>query len=508
MEFSEKLTALLSLTDIKGAELADSLGLGRPYISRIKTGERKMPSNVKTIRNIAEFFSTRFEDAFRLNALSNYTCDPRLNGSVNEGVIANVLCDWLMGVSRAQETPAGRFLSSFELFSNDTLPDERKQSDGKAPDSHGVFAYYKNDGKRQAVKDMLAYVDTLDKPCKIGLFTDESLDWLTEDVVFSRWLNASLSNQASRGITFERIQPPFNGVEFLFASIERWLPGYMAGAIQQYYYPWARDSLHRRTIFIFPGHIVLYSSSVYSIRESGMTILTRDAGIVEILTNEYAAIMKLCRPAMKTYRANTERIFTEAESVAAIEDTGIYKTGGLSINTLPAEIRERIRQLNTPFAKRLCESFEKRYESREKVLRNNQITDIMRFSKIEDIINGTVPIPGTYALQNKIIYYTPAEYKTHLEQILWFLTTFPNYNAVFTDDTNPDNVIAYAKGDTRALLVKIKEPFVVFDITEQTMAAAFCAYLRRFADERLMLGSRRDTIERVKAEIAKIASVL
>lgn len=312
MEFSDKLTTLLSITDIKSAELADSLGLGRPYISRIKTGERKMPSSPKVVRNIADFFSTRFEDVFSLNALSNYTRDPRINDSVNEGVIANVIFDWLTGVSRAEESPAGRFLSSFELFSSETLPSNRSQVSGKIPDEKGVFAYYGNEGKRQAVRDLLAYVDSLDKPCKIQLLTDESLDWIVEDIVFSRWLNASLSKQASRGVSFERIQPPFNGVEFLFSSIERWLPGYMAGAIQQYYYPWARDSLHRRTIFMISGQIALYSNSVFIEREAAMTMLTRDRGIVDKLANDYAMIMKLCRPAMRTYSASTERLFTEA----------------------------------------------------------------------------------------------------------------------------------------------------------------------------------------------------
>lgn len=504
MDFSEKLTALLSLTDIKSSELADSLKLGRPYVSRLKSGERKTPTNVEVVQDIANYFSNSFGDTFRMNALVSYTSDPRLNGFASEETIGKVIFDWLMGISRAEATPAERFIGNLELFSGDVAFTNNGVGCGRTLDKRGIYAYYGNEGKRQAVRDLLAHVDSLSQPCVIQLFTDESLEWIVEDIAFSRWLNAELSRLANRGVTFERIQPPFNDVEYTFSAIERWLPGYMVGAIQQYYFPWARDTLHRRSLFIIPEHIALFSDSVYGEEMSKITMLTHDREVVDIFASEYESIMKKCRPAMKTYSANTEQLFTEAENVAAIEAVGVYKTGCLSVNTLPEEICNRIKEIGTPFAQRMCESFKARTHARENVLLNNQITDIMCFSDLDDVFNSKLPIPGTYAIPDTTLYYTPTEYKLYLERILWFLKNFPNYNAVFSDDVSSNSVVAYSKGDARALLVKVSEPFIVFDVMEQSMAAALCAYLYKFASEKLMYGSRRDTIEELRAVIRKI----
>ena len=128
----------------------------------------------------------------------------------------------------------------------------------------------------------------------------------------------------------------------------------------------------------------------------------------------------------------------------------------------------------------------------------------MCFSDLDDVFNFKLPIPGTYAIPDTTLYYTPTEYKLHLERILWFLKNFPNYNAVCSDDVSSNSVVAYSKGDARALLVKVSEPFIVFDVMEQSMAAALCAYLYKFASEKLMYGSRRDTIEELRAVIRKI----
>ncbi len=103
-----------------------------------------------------------------------------------------------------------------------------------------------------------------------------------------------------------------------------------------------------------------------------------------------------------------------------------------------------------------------------------------------------------------MLYSTPAKYRAHLERILWYLDAFPNYQTVFSDDPTLKNVIAYAKWDRRALLVKTATPFAVFDVIEQSMAAAVCYYLHRVAAEKLGRDARHAVTERISEEIRRL----
>mgnify|MGYP002732655396 CR=1 FL=1 len=504
MNFSEKLTALLSLTGAKNAQLADALHIGRPYVSRLRTGERKLPAKPKLLRGMAAYFASRCGDDYRIRALSELTADPRLNAYADESVITEVLYDWFQGITAESNAPAGRFLSSFGLYAPKAAWEDSGAENAILRDAHGMAAYYGSAGRRKALRDMFAYVDSLKRPVTVLLFTDEDTSWVVDDAAYGRWLANELRQQTAAGMQYERIQPPFTSVEETFSAIERWLPGYMAGAVRQYYYPWARDQLHRRTIFVVPGEVVLYGDSVFGEREPPLTLLTRDAGIAEVCLEKYKAIKKLCRPAILTYTSASENLFACAEEVAAIEDAGVYKTDVLSVNTLPHSIRERIRSVGTPFAKRLGESFERRAKSRASVLRRHPIMDIMRLPAVANVLSGKEPIPGTQSLPGGPLYYTPAEYRAHLDNILWHLETYPNYSAVFTEDASFGSVTVFAKGDSRALLVKTTPPFSVFDVTERSMASAFCDYLRRIAEERMTPGARRATVALLDDEIQRL----
>ena len=50
----------------------------------------------------------------------------------------------------------------------------------------------------------------------------------------------------------------------------------MTGKMEQYFYPYPRDGLHRRTIYTASGEIALFSASVSGQHESLETVLTTE----------------------------------------------------------------------------------------------------------------------------------------------------------------------------------------------------------------------------------------
>lgn len=508
MEFYEKLSALMSLTAAKNIDLSKATGIDCAQLSKIKKGRRKMPRDRRRIRAMAEFFAPYFSDQYRRLVLYEFTSDPRLQCDISELALADVLFEWLTTSKKIMQTPAGRFLNSLESFPCEA--DISLESDAPSLEikGEGVAHYYGNGGKRQAMRDLIAYLMAEDEPCEIMIATDESQHWILEDAAFLHELNAKIAQLAKKGYTFRRIQPPATGVDITFRAIERWMPAYMQGAVEQYYYPWTRDELHRRTLFVVPGKIALYARSFFGENESRITVLSTERMLVDVCCEEFNALAARCKPMMRIYSPDEpEELIACLNEISAMEADGVYKSGTLSVTTLPDEIIRRLGQRGGS-AEMLSKSFLQRARLHREVLKRHTITELMYLPPLEEVFAGKVSVSGIAMFGLDKIYYTPAEYRLHLENILWKLETCPKYRVIFLKDPVLEHVTLYTKGDSRALIVKEARPYMLFSITEQHMASSLCDYLRHIAHAEQTEGSRRETVLRIRAEMNKLDEML
>lgn len=511
MDFSEKFSALLALTATKNIMLARALNIDTAQISRMKTGARKMPTKAHALQSIAEFLAGRFDSEYRLTALYELTNDARLHMTLTDASLAAIIYDWLVSPDPTPKNQFGRFLDRLGDFSMQDMKTVNQPSENTPPalGDNGFVAYYNNEGKRQAVRDFLAYVLTLNEPCTIRVFTDECLDWLLEDNAFNRELTSGISQCVQKGCKFQRIQPPTQTPESNVRSIERWLPAYMAGALRLFYYPWARDELHRRTIIVVPGQIAIHSDSLAEQRECPMTILTTDKMTVRLTDEHYSRILERCRTMMNVFTDDTSvKPSTLYEEISKLHDFGICKSGRLSILTLSPDLLSRIRLRGSLHIQRMFDDYEKNAQFRQEVLKTNVITDIICLPALEDVIQGTAQIPGTKSSPTDVLYYTPDEYRMHIEHILWYLDAYPNYQAVLLDEPLFENVILYVKGNRIALLIKEKDPFVLFEITEQSLVSSLCDYLWRLVKEQSYTDSRHIIVQRLKDELSRLEQAM
>lgn len=505
MNFSDKLTDLLNMTGTTTTSLAKALNMDRSNISRMKTGARGTPKP-DIIQSIAEYFTQFLTEDHLLSALYELTSDARLQSRPTGWVLTNVIFNWLStdNVPSPNRSEAGHFLNSIDKFTPIAETDDSVSSEPK-PISEGNFVvYYDNEGKWQAFRDFIAYVLSLDKGCTLEISSDECMDWIIEDAGFIRDFSRSIAQLVDKGCKFHRIQPPVDNLELSFRSLERWIPAYMASAITQYYYPFVRDNLYRRTLFIAPKHVALQAFSLNGQKNGRMTLLTTDRKMIDALSDEFSDQVSRCRHMMNLYTMEQpDRLFNCLLDFSKIDDTGIYKSSKLSTATLPPQILDRIARSGQPFARQMVETMQKRLKNLEKILENHVFIDMMHFVPPEEVMAGTLEIPGTKMISGPPLYYTPEEYILHLEQILWSLNHFPHYQLVLTNAPNLSKVVVYAKGINHAILVKQGAPFAIIEITEQHMAASLFDYLRHMADENMSVGSRHATIEQVEAEIRK-----
>ena len=388
------------------------------------------------------------------------------------------------------------------------LPDAIAENAQNRSGPEGFAVYHNNEGKRKAAEAFFNYIMSLEKPETIRIFTDEGDSWILESQRYAQQLSDDIKLFTQRGFCVERVQPPVRNLEGTFRDIERWLPAYTAGTLKMYYYPWARDELHRRTILLLPGHIAVYSMSLYGQRESIMTIVSTEAEIVNSFNSYFESIIERCRTMINVYTLDeSDKIFDCIQRMSRVHDSGLYKSFRLSVHTLPTDVILSTIQRGSPYVRQLMECYGQTERFKREVLEKNVITDIICLPRLEDVMANKEPIPGTAAGSNTL-YYTPTEYLHHLNRIIWYMKTYPNYRVALLNENELENVIIYTKGNDNALLVKKAFPFTMFEITDNSLSAAITGYLRRIADERICSGSREDTMRRLRNEAARVESLI
>lgn len=507
MEFSEKLSALLSLTATKNVMLARALDIDTAQISRLKKGTRKMPARLSLIQDIAGYFAGRFDSEYRLSALYELTGDARLHTNIDELMLTTIIYEWLIAPNSAPKSQISRFLDRFGTFSMEDVKTISPTPDAKqlTLEETGFVAYYNNEGKRQAVRELAAYLLSLDMPCTIRVFTDECMDWIIEDNSFTRELAGLIRQCVQKGCKFQRIQPPAQNSESIFRSIERWLPAYFSNALKLFYYPWSRDDLHRRTIFVAPGYVALHSDSLSGQKETPMTVLTTDPMTVQLTDEHYTRILERCRPAMAVHTADTAiKPADRYERISSVEDSAICKPSMLSILAIPPDLLTGICRRGTATVQRMFEDYAKNAQARARVLETSVITDILCLPDLNDVLQNAVPIPGTRISPTDWLYYTPEEYRMHLEYILWYMETYSNYHVILLDKPLLDNVTVYVKGNCFALLIRENDPFALFEVTEQALISSLHEHLWRLIKETPHTDSRQAVIRRLRNELQKL----
>lgn len=94
------------------------------------------------------------------------------------------------------------------------------------------------------------------------LFSDENMEWLYEDAAFAaRWAE-SFKKVIEKGNRVKIIHTVARDINEMLEAVTKWIPIYMTGAVEPYYYPRLRDGLFQRTLFIAPDTGAVVSSSV------------------------------------------------------------------------------------------------------------------------------------------------------------------------------------------------------------------------------------------------------
>jgi hypothetical protein len=477
--FNEKLDLLMNILKISNSALARHVSLDPSYISRLRNGHRQPSFEADYLQDMVKYFVKNCKDTYQKETINKLLSIRDLD-DVSCRLYETLMYEWL--IVKDDKEHIESFLDQVTDFQfRRRKPNQNKE--GRVLDlSEAVLKngtiYYGFQGKRKAVLIFLQKVLENPKPQKIYLLSEEKMDWLTEDPSFTKKWSLLLGQVVLQGNQVKIIHNINRSFDEMITAIKQWLPIYMTGAIEPYYYPKMRDRVFKKTLIIAEETIAITADTVGEFNKNQANILYTDQEMLKALTKEFNYYLELCRPLMKVYtQRNTAEYFQTLNEFESEQAPSILKSDGLSVLTLPKNVLEEM-AIDQVKSIDLIKLHEQRAKHFKENLKENKFTEIIHLPSLEAVKNDEVPIVFSNLLNDGFQKYTLFTFKKHLENLLEIYKNNPNYNLLITQGKTVAKHVAYVKEEVGLLVAKASHPPVIFAINESNITSAFWDYLK------------------------------
>lgn len=505
MTFAEKLDFLMNITKTTNSALAHSATLDASYISRLRTGKRLMPKDNHMIYSMAIFLVRQFKEDYQKKALLDAL--KLINLPSDSSLLAEEITHWLIKDGENSTQQVWRFLSSLSGIANHS--EQVGQSDDSKPyfPDEAVSIYYGIEGKRKAAEYFLSEVAVYESPQTLLLFSDEGTTWMTEDATYARKWAELMIRVLSRGNRIKIIHTVSRDLDEMLSAINQWMPLYMSGLIEPYFYPKKRDGIFKRTLFIAPETAAVISNSVGNQVSSSANVLYRDRDAVASFAEEFLQYLRLCRPLMRIFTTRErEGCYATLAEFERGQADALIKTESLSLLTMPKPLFMQILKRTGMDEYDGGSLHEVRYQCFLENLQSNHFTELISLPDIETVKSGSVKVSMSDTLSGGAVYYTPEEFIAHLEHILALLESFENYHVHLIDKLTEDRYTVYVREELGVIIAKTFQPSVVLAVNEVNMTAAFWDFLKSMIDEKTYRAAKSiDSISVLRNYLAELA---
>jgi len=334
------------------------------------------------------------------------------------------------------------------------------------------------EGKRLAVEIFLSEVLAQEQSQTLFLYSDEPMDWLTADSEFAAKWAALMIQVLSKGNRIRIIHTVSRELDEMLNAINQWMPLYMSGLIEPYYYPKKKDGIFKRTLFIAPNTAAVTSSTTGNMIDKAANFYIKNKEAVWALTQEFDQYISFCSPLIKVFTSHDKISYVET-LIEFEKEKGncIIITESLSLLTMPEVVSSNILPRFRDTSLDYNELAKKRMISFQQQLKDHSFFEIIRIFDGESIKNKEVKIASSDILSGEERYYTLEEYIAHLENIQYLMNTYDNFNVYLAKELIENQCMVYVKEDLGAIIAKTSAPSTVFAINESNLTAGFWDYL-------------------------------
>ncbi|WP_422486446.1 helix-turn-helix domain-containing protein [Gudongella sp. DL1XJH-153] len=495
MKFKDKITKMMQILKITNSQLAERLDVDMSLVSRWRTGNR-LPSERGThMEQIADFL---IECAQERDLLDEFTEILGLSADSHRSdhaYLRSHLIQWLKDDNFKDNSPAIRdFINKVEFFTQNSGFDSRTQEKHNIPDYEIKDVYVGTEGKREAMKRFLHQLSQSEELLDVYFYSDESLEWITDDIDFYFMIMEMLSDALTKGHRLKIIQPYHQDFKSMMGSIERWLPVYLSGQIQTYYYPHEMKSIFGNTINVAGDIAALKSDSIRTNSHNSINFYITDKNVVASIRKNLITFIDKCDSLMHVFgfhdvKQLTSYLLKQGDNPGDL--IALHQT--LSTMTMPMGFLYDLFD-----SKELHQAHLKRTSLLKSNLETYKYIEIFSLPSLEDLDKGNLQIELSNHISPEPIYYDRNTFRIHLENVIDWLETYPNYSVIVLDKLFLNDVKITVKKDKTAILYKVTPYPIALAFDNKDIIDAFYSYIvavindsdektldRNFAMERL-----------------------
>lgn len=475
----KKLDFLMQITGTSNAMLGRALNFDSSHISRIRADKRGVPHKQPFTDPAAAYFAKALAQSDKQDMAAKVIC-PDASWPEKQEDAAVLISSWLAAPENSG-LPADRLLFS----SSSQNPFLQMFADNNPANRHGTAFFYGNSGKREATLLFLSALCDMETPPMLLLYSDEDMGWFSEDPAFVTQWGLMLARYLSNGGKIRIIHNVGRDLHEMLTALQKWMPLYMYGEIEAYYYPKLRDQFLRRTLFIAKYHSALISDSIGSRTDGMANMLITHVDAAKAFALEFENMLSQCSPLMRTYReTNILQLFAE---LSVFENTcsPLITMGPIPpIHSLPEAVAQGMetRCAHKPYLYENQGLVHRALTARKNLTTllsaGHTVTDILCLPDISTVWTGKLFVPMCDFLGLPGLAYTVAEFAVQLRSIVSLLRSRENYHVILTTQI-AENVLILCKNEVGAFVFPATPHGIVFGINERDLTLSLWEFLNR-----------------------------
>lgn len=472
--FAERFDALMNIAEVSNSLLGRDINMNPAHIGRLRSGARPLAKKHDYLPAVCAYLTKHITKEYQINALQKLTGIPD-SALDRADATAAYLEHWLIAEEMDTSAVAKRLISGFSRVAARPMMRTTEEDATEVPMK--IFSYlYGNAGKRKAVEQFFYMILQENTPQTLFLFSDENMEWLYEDAVFAaRWAKL-FKKVIEKGNRVKIIHTVARDINEMLEAVTKWIPIYMTGAVEPYYYPRLRDGLFQRTLFIAPDTAAVVSSSVQQDTNGMLNLFITDKAALAALKTEYEHYLALCRPLMRILTdKNPEEILKAFENLASAEEDAYIYSAMPPIFTMPESIIEKIAQKNS--GDLLISAWTRTAAIFRRYIKNNRLCMTLLEPELALLTPDTLCPPMAELFCASDFVYTKEQYKANIEQIRLLEKKYKNLTVKFSEKVE-NNTMLYVKEDVGVFMAKTDAPITVFTISERNMTGAFWDFMK------------------------------
>ena len=473
--FAERFDALMNIAEVSNSLLGRDVNMNPSYIGRLRSGARPLPKKHDYLSEMCRYLIRHIKKDYQMNALQKLT-------GISSDALASpesaslYLEQWLLGQETDTSVATGRLIFGFSHLVSKTITVSADPLAAKVPQKYAPYLYG-NEGKRTAVEQFFMAILQETKPQTLLLFSDENMAWLYEDTAFSaRW--AELFTQVIlKGNRVKIIHTISRDMNEMIEAVTKWIPMYMTGMIESYYYPRLRDGVFQRTLFIAPNTAAVVSSSVQQDTDGMLNLFITDRTALDAVVAEYERYYALCRPLVRVFTENHAKSFQMvAESLLEANGSAYLCSAMPPLFSMPEKLIEK---LSEQYGKEsLISQWKQNLEQFKENIKKQHLTLVLLDSESALLKPDSLRLSDGGLYPDNSFSYTKEQYLSHIEWLRKMESKYENLKVQFVSEL-ADNTLIYIKEDTGIVMARTSSPKTAFVINERNIINAFRDYIEK-----------------------------